>query len=1112
MTRRSRSLPALLIVVVLAALTAVTGPGAGAGTAAATASAATAEAPVALAPTPVEAHTPVTYNMQGGTAGMQDKWNNDVVALTANHDVVVLQESGSQPPGQVQLSQHVAEGLFEYRIWKLGTESRPKDRHIYSLETDANGHRVNLAIVLHQPADDWTTVAPAFPTSRGALGVQVGDMWFYDLHGLSGNGNDTRGLLANIAAASAGSSWAALGDFNRDPGTLRKPRGTAIYASGRSTHQNGGEFDYMVASDVVDCDHGDRTQWMRGARLNGRLSDHYPVDFPVERCPEDEEDEEDLPKPKRIRLMPLGDSITHGIGSSTGNGYRGSLRDRLLDDDDPAATAIDYVGSQRTPQTGDLHEGHPGWTIDQIAELIQPGLPRPGMNPSVITLHIGTNDMNNNDRVVTAQVRLQRLMDAIFDAVPDVTLVMSTLVPARDPVVNERIADYNNKMRDIVADAQSAEGPNRHIVLVDMEDEVQVEDLADDLHPSNTGYDKMARIFDQGVRKALRRGWVADRPEVPDDDPQGDPGPPPGDGTWSDQGLVATGVGADPANTELRFGDLDGDGNKDYLVLDSETGAMRAWVDRGGVPGNWNWEPFGLVATGVARAETVHLADIDGDGMDDYLSVDPATGATRGWINKGGTPDHWNWEPYGLVATGVAPGDQVQFADIDGDRLDDYLVLDPATGAMRAWINQGNGTPDHWNWEPYGLVATGVEVPGSDRPGTTVQFGDINDDGWDDYLTVSPVNGSVDAWLNQGGAPDHWNWTELGQLAPGVGATGVHRRIELAEINDDGRVDYLAVADNGSMHAWLDQGADKTEPWGWLPQGRVAPGIPAGGSLEGQLMADLDGDGRDDYVLVDLQTLAARAWLNKPGEEFGDRPFGSFDPDADNFWDWRPLGQVATGVPTESESTLVYFADIDGDNRDDYLAMDKATGRTRAWINKGGEADRWNWEPFGVVATGVDRPEVVHFADINGDGLEDYLSVQATNGPGHSSVRAWINKGGTPDHWNWEPYGLVATGVGDSGIRVQFGDFDADGMDDYLVKNDDGSMNVWINNGGQPGSWDWRPIGKVASGVDGGTPRREHILSSDMNADGRSDYVVMNHADSRSLRVWHNNGGDRLGQ
>jgi lysophospholipase L1-like esterase len=89
-----------------------------------------------------------------------------------------------------------------------------------------------------------------------------------------------------------------------------------------------------------------------------------------------------------LRVMPLGDSITWGVGSSSGNGYRGPLWNELAADGHP----LDFVGTVRNgPMSDPDNEGHSGYRINEIAALADASLTR--YRPNVVTLHIGTNDL-----------------------------------------------------------------------------------------------------------------------------------------------------------------------------------------------------------------------------------------------------------------------------------------------------------------------------------------------------------------------------------------------------------------------------------------------------------------------------------------------------------------------------------------------------------------------------------------------------------------------------------------------------------------------------------------------------------------------------------------------
>src|SRR3954471_7651047 len=127
--------------------------------------------------------------------------------------------------------------------------------------------------------------------------------------------------------------------------------------------------------------------------------------------------------PAALRLMPLGDSITWGVGSPSGNSYRGFLWNQLAAE----GHALDFVGSGRNGTMPDRdNEGHSGWRIDQITGIADSVLTR--YRPNVVTLEIGTNDLNGNYQIPTAPDRLRALIDRITRDVPDATVLVGTVI------------------------------------------------------------------------------------------------------------------------------------------------------------------------------------------------------------------------------------------------------------------------------------------------------------------------------------------------------------------------------------------------------------------------------------------------------------------------------------------------------------------------------------------------------------------------------------------------------------------------------------------------------------------------------------------------------------
>lgn len=267
-----------------------------------------------------------------------------------------------------------------------------------------------------------------------------------------------------------------------------------------------------------------------------------------------------------------------------------------------------------------------------------------------------------------------------------------------------------------------------------------------------------------------------------------------------------------------------------------------------------------------------------------------------------------------------------------------------------------------------------------------VHFADLDGDGRAEYLWVD-ADGAVTAWHN-GGGPDNGpnaakiNWITLGIVASGVG--GKRHQIQFADLNGDGRAEYLWVHDNGSVNAWLNIPAPTTGPNAgkpiWLPQGMIATGIGTDGA--GVRFADLNGDGRAEYLWVD-SIGAVTAYLNLPAPDQG--------PNAAKPG-WLPAGVIATGVGGKRENT--YFADIDGDGRADYLYVSHVDGSVKEWYNAGGpdngpHAANVVWIPnTRPIASGVGTDgKGVQFADLNGDGRAEYLDVN----PDTSAVNAWLN-------------------------------------------------------------------------------------------------------------------------
>jgi hypothetical protein len=109
----------------------------------------------------------------------------------------------------------------------------------------------------------------------------------------------------------------------------------------------------------------------------------------------------------------------------------------------------------------------------------------------------------------------------------------------------------------------------------------------------------------------------------------------------------------------------------------------------------------------------------------------------------------------------------------------------------------------------------------------------------DDYLSVDD-EGRVIAYINGGIANGNQIWLPQDEIASGVG--GTRGEVRFADLDGDGRVEYLHVHENGAVTSWRNVGAvDSAFPGRvtWVPQGQIVSGIGKDG--EGVHFADLNG-------------------------------------------------------------------------------------------------------------------------------------------------------------------------------------------------------------------------------------------------------------------------------
>ncbi|KAL8691435.1 MAG: hypothetical protein Q9218_003337 [Villophora microphyllina] len=206
-----------------------------------------------------------------------------------------------------------------------------------------------------------------------------------------------------------------------------------------------------------------------------------------------------------LRVLPLGDSITWGQGSSDGNGYRLALATMVRAD----GNNITYIGQVESGNmTNNQNEGHRGFRIDPIGDAGKPDFPE---RPNVVLLMAGTNDIIVGADVPNAPERLGTVIGDAVAACPDAAVLVGTLLPLVHPKDNPQLTSndteaFNTGLQDVV---KEYEHEGRQVAVVNM---TRVTDnyinATDGTHPTDEGYALIAAAWHDGLVAASEKGWI----------------------------------------------------------------------------------------------------------------------------------------------------------------------------------------------------------------------------------------------------------------------------------------------------------------------------------------------------------------------------------------------------------------------------------------------------------------------------------------------------------------------------------------------------------------------------------------------------------------------------
>ncbi len=258
--------------------------------------------------------------------------------------------------------------------------------------------------------------------------------------------------------------------------------------------------------------------------------------------------------------------------------------------------------------------------------------------------------------------------------------------------------------------------------------------------------------------------------------------------------------------------DVDGDGARDLLFALIGNGA----ADLGGVAvlrnqGDGTFAPPVYLPAG-AHPMAIVAADLNGDGMPDIAVMEPSKRLAV-ILNKGdGT-----FSSAVEIQTGSMPT-AITSADFDHDGLADLAIT--AGSSVNVFLNQGGGS-----FGPVASYGTDPAMSGAE----SIVAADFDGDGWAD-LAVGSLGGTVTILRNQHDGTFSASHT-----------TGAGRQAVAVDLNGDGAPD-LVFPGSGATVVMNQGGGTFAAPVSYS----------AGYGPTAVAAADLDGDGRPDLAVVDL--------------------------------------------------------------------------------------------------------------------------------------------------------------------------------------------------------------------------------------------------------------------
>jgi len=497
------------------------------------------------------------------------------------------------------------------------------------------------------------------------------------------------------------------------------------------------------------------------------------------------------------------------------------------------------------------------------------------------------------------------------------------------------------------------------------------------------------------------------------------------------------------SSSQIAIADINGDGHLD--ILTTSTPSWESGPGIGDIAGNnlcvafgdgqGNFSP-GRVYTGTGESYSLALADFNGDGKTDVVTVSPDTDTSTVYLNDGaggfGFPQGL-WVGVPDTVSINAPISPISFADVNGDGKPDVVLLDQGLGGeyyITSLLNDGTGhltgpiqsdagiaiisehigdfrMANFRNTGHLDLVGIGLStayssgaqfilflpgngdgtfgkatfVPTSGADGE-MAIGDFNEDGKLDFVAVGPSQAGTGKVLSVflGNGDGTFRATVNVAFADTAGDIS---RVFAGDYNRDGKLDVLVYTTSNGYFTTT------SSVWEFLGNGdgTFKTGTQLFSSFQPMTMADVNGDSWPDIVRYDF------FWPNGINETYGpvkfttylDQPSGTFAQASS----YTPYAGVPTAVSPYLQmgdplaTSLV--ADLNGDGKPDEVAFQEVSPTnfsTYAQILMG-NGDGTFTPTYDVFNFNKEFSYPYYAHDLNGDGQSDLLELDGATSSLH---------------------------------------------------------------------------------------------------------------------------------